>query len=52
MITEIQEKTCSKCKYGIYRKSPVGQEYDAIVCKQNRSANKCYNGVYDDYEFV
>lgn len=52
MITDIQEKICFKCKYGIYRKSPVSQEYDVITCRRNRSADKCYNGVYGDYEFV
>lgn len=52
MITEIQEKICFKCKHGIYRKSPVCQEYDAITCGRNRSADKCYNGAYDDYEFI
>lgn len=52
MITDIQEKICFKCKYGIYRKSSVSQEYDVITCRRNRSADKCYNGVYGDYEFV
>nr|DAG55050.1 MAG TPA: hypothetical protein [Caudoviricetes sp.] len=52
MITDIQEKICFKCKYGIYRKSPVSQEYDVITCRRNRSADKCYNGVYGDYEFI
>ena len=52
MITEIQEKICFKCKYSIFRMSPVDQEYDVIECKRNRSAYNCYNGVYDDYEFI
>lgn len=52
MITDIQERVCSKCKYSVYRKSPIGQEYDIITCKRNRSAIKCYDGMYGDYEFV
>lgn len=52
MITDIQEKVCYKCKYAAYRKSPVDQEYDTVACKLNRSAAKCYHGMYDDYEFV
>ena len=52
MITDMQERVCSKCKYGVYRKSPIGQVYDTIMCKRNRSATKCYDGMYGDYEFV
>lgn len=52
MITDIQEKVCCKCKYGVCKISSISQEYDTITCKRNYSAIKCYNGMYDDYEFV
>lgn len=52
MITDIQEKVCYKCKYGVYKRSSISQEYDTIMCKRNRSAIKCHDGMYDDYEFV
>lgn len=52
MITDIQDKICFGCKFGFFKKSPVSSEYDEIRCKRNRDARKCYNGMYDDYEFI
>lgn len=52
MITDIQEKMCSKCKFHEYKMSRVSPEFDKIVCKRNKVAHKCHNGMYDDYEFI
>ena len=52
MITDIQERVCFGCKYSCFKKSPISSEYDELKCNRNRSAQKCYDGMYDDYEFV